>query len=710
VTAAALGVAAGALLVPLAGAASARPVEPVALTVQAEPGAVARATASLGAGGLKVQRRRGRELQVVAAPRRAAALARLPGIAGARPAATAFSDQAAEPDRTAISQGIERTGADVLGRVANGGEGLLIAVLDLGFGQNIATQQRRGELPPTQQLETMSFDGAGGFAGRNAYGNRTNHGEIVAQTVYDYAPKARYLFVNYHTPTDFLVATDAIIARRPDIVVHSNSFIEGPFDGTSEAARAVDRAAAAGILWFNSAGNYARLHWSGPWIDADGDADLDWPNGDNWSFFRGAGLPITFALSWTSPPGGPPTDVDLLLERQEASGEWRPVAGSGDRQSAGAAPAERIVGYSPPAEGFFRLRAVHVSGPPPHGPLVLFSREIQLADIGGALESSTPTPGDAAGAIAVGAVDWRGDAFKGYSSQGPTDDGRLKPDVVAPTDTRIMGPQGFRSIGGTSNAAPNAAGAAAVMLAAERRAGRFPSAAEIRGQLSALALDLGVPGPDNVFGAGRVRVAVRPPRIAQADPKPLASVRGRVTVRFKALGRTKPTQWRLDLDGAPATRRAQRYPRGITIDTRKLEDGWHALRVELRDRPGNTGVREWSVKVDNTRPTLVVRGVEVTRARRSQAERARTARRERALRRVRLVVTAQDPGSSGALTARVVIQPRRGEASVTTSRVTPGDARRISLGRLAPGRYRVRVDLTDRAGNRDRVTKTILVR
>ena len=716
-TVAALGVAGGALLVPLAGAASARPAEPVPLTVQAEPGAVARATASLGAGGLRVQRRRGSELQVVAAPRRAAALARLPGIAGARPAVTAFSDQpdaSDEPDasdRTAVSQGIERTGGDVLGRVANGGEGLLIAVLDLGFGQNIATQQRRGELPPTAQLETMSFDGAGGFAGRNAYGHRTNHGEIVAQTVYDYAPEARYLFVNYHTPTDFLVATDAIIARRPDIVVHSNSFIEGPFDGTSEAARAVDRAAAAGTLWFNSAGNYARLHWSGPWIDADGDADLDWPNGDNWSFFRGAGLPITFALSWASPPGEPPTDIDLLLERQEPSGEWRPVAGSGDRQSAGAKTAERIVGYSPPGDAFFRLRAVHVSGPPPHGPLVLFSREIQLADIGGTLESSTPTPGDAAGAIAVGAVDWRGDAFKGYSSQGPTDDGRLKPDIVAPTDTRIMGPQGFRSIGGTSNAAPNAAGAAAVMLAAERRAGRFPSAAEIRGQLSALALDLGVPGPDAVFGAGRVRVAIRPPRIARANPKPLASVRGRVTVKFKALGRTRPTQWRLDLDGEPATRRAQRYPRGITIDTRKLEDGWHALRVELRDRPGNTGVREWSVKVDNTRPTLVVRRVEVTRARRSQAERsARAARRAGALRQVRLVVAAQDPGSSGALRARVEIRPRRGKASVRTSRVKPGDLRRVSLGRLAPGRYRVRADLSDRAGNRDRVTKTILVR
>ena len=50
-----------------------------------------------------------------------------------------------------------------------------------------------------------------------------------------------------------------------------------------------------------SAGNYAQLHWSGPWADADADGILDWPNGDNWTFARAAGQPITFALSWPAP-------------------------------------------------------------------------------------------------------------------------------------------------------------------------------------------------------------------------------------------------------------------------------------------------------------------------------------------------------------------------------------------------------------------------
>ena len=269
---------------------------------------------------------------MVADPGRARALARLPGVAGARVASSAFADA------IATSQGVQRSGADVLGRVANGGEGVTIAVLDLGFGQNLAVQQAKGEIPPQGNLETLSFDAAGGLAGRNAYGNRTNHGELVVQTLFDYAPKAHYVLVNYHTEADFITAVDALIARHPDIIVHSNSFIEGPFDGTSPTALAVDRAAQAGILWFNSAGNYAQLNWSGDWNDADRDGDLDWPNGDNWTFTRSAGQPITFALSWTSPPGGPATDIDLVLERQDpATGGWVPAMGSNDRQSAGAA-------------------------------------------------------------------------------------------------------------------------------------------------------------------------------------------------------------------------------------------------------------------------------------------------------------------------------------------------------------------------------------
>ena len=683
-----------------AGHATAAP-PPASLMVQAKPGRAAEVASGLAKGGLRVQRRDGRRFQVVAAPARATALARLPGVAGAREASSAFADQ------VQISQGLERQGADVLGRVADGGAGLTIAVLDLGFGQNLARLQTEGEIPPPAQVETLSFDAANGLAGRNAYGNRTNHGEIVTQTVFDYAPKARYLLVNYHTEDDFIAATDALIARHPDIVVHSNSFIEGPFDGTSPTAQAVDRAAAAGILWFNSAGNYALLHWEGPWADADADGDLDWPNGDNWTFPRSPGQPITFALSWTSPPGGPPSDLDLSLERREADGSWTQVAASTDRQSAGLPTAERITGYSPGAAAEYRLRVLRVSGPPPVGPLTLFSREIPLAAIGGLPDSSIPTPGDATGAIAIGAVDWRGNARKNYSSQGPTDDGRLKPDLVAPTDTRIMGPAGVRAIGGTSNAAPNAAGAAAIVLAAARRAGQAPTAAAIRASLGSTALDLGAPGPDQIFGLGRVRVTTTPPRLVKATPAPLASVRGRIPVKFSALSRTRVSTWTLAVDGQPVLGRAQTFPRGITLDTRHLADGWHALTAVAKDYPGNTGRLDWSVKVDNTKPVLIVRSVKVQ----ALKPRPRRAGPDRRLRAVRLVVALADPGSTGRLQATITATRRGGRAEKPrVVGITPGQRRTVVAAKLQRGRYTLGIVLADRAGNAVTKSKTVLVK
>ena len=694
----ATGVAIAALSGPALG--SAADDAPVSITVDARPGQVSRAAAGLNRSGLKVQRRVGRRLQVVADVRRAAALGRIPGVAGARESTTAFADA-----EQVTTQGLARSGADVLGRVADGGAGLTIAVLDLGFGQNLARLQGLGELPPPARLETLSFDAAAGLAGTNAFGNRTNHGELVAQTVYDYAPAARYLFVNYHSDADFLAATDALIARRPDIVVHSNNFIEGPFDGTGALARAVDRAAAAGILWFNSAGNYARLHWGGAWTDADADGDLDWPNGDNWTFARAAGATITFALSWPAPSSGPPTDLDLSLERLGEGGVWTPVAASGDRQAAGAAPAERITAYSPPSDGVFRLRVILAGGPPPTGPLTLFSREIPLATIDGSVSGSVATPADARGAIAVGATDWRGNTLKSYSAHGPTPDGRLKPDIVAPTNTRVMGPTGPRAVGGTSNAAPNAAGAAAVLLAAERRTGILLNAGETRAQLSGIALDLGVPGPDQAFGAGRVRVTITPPRIVRPTPAALASVRGRTTVKLTAISRSRVPAWTLTVDGVPAVRNSQRYPRGITIDTRKLDDGWHALRAEARDFPGNVGALEWSIRVDNTRPTLLLRRVIIRRAR--GPARGRVAR----LRTVRLLVAARDPGSTGRLRATVKVTNRRGvRVSQRVLPVRQSARRSITVGRLKRGRYGIRVDLRDRAGNVKSVFRRVLVR
>ena len=98
--------------------------------------------------------------------------------------------------------------------------------------------------------------------------------------MWDIAPGARYTFVNYHTQLELSQAVDWLIngpdgKPRVDIVVHSNSFLDGPFDGTGVAAQAVNRAHDAGIFWANSAGNYAHRHWEG----VAGDPDKDgWAN------------------------------------------------------------------------------------------------------------------------------------------------------------------------------------------------------------------------------------------------------------------------------------------------------------------------------------------------------------------------------------------------------------------------------------------------
>jgi serine protease AprX len=114
-------------------------------------------------------------------------------------------------------------------------------------------------------------------------------------------------------------------------------------------------------------------------------------------------------------------------------------------------------------------------------------------------------PAAAASALTVGAMADTGvggfsEAW--FSSRGPTADGRTKPDISGPgVNVQIASPGGgLESGSGTSAAAPFVTGTALLMLQANPSL-TPPQIKEIIGRT---AVDWGAPGPDDVYGAGRL--------------------------------------------------------------------------------------------------------------------------------------------------------------------------------------------------------------
>ncbi len=108
------------------------------------------------------------------------------------------------------------------------------------------------------------------------------------------------------------------------------------------------------------------------------------------------------------------------------------------------------------------------------------------------------TPGCSKSGITIGAVD--DDSVPSFSSKGPTDDGRIKPDLVAPgvSITSTWKDNSFKSLSGTSMSTPHVSGVVALLL--EANTDLKPS--DIKETLKSTALDLGL--DENTQGAGRV--------------------------------------------------------------------------------------------------------------------------------------------------------------------------------------------------------------
>jgi len=369
-----------------------------------------------------------------------------------------------------------------------GGEGVKVGIIDsfAGFQRLLGT-----ELPPPERVVYRSFTPSPGA---------TAHGTAVAEIIHDLAPMATLYLAEATTVAEVAQAVDWLISQGVHIINMSlNAPFAPPSDGRGLDAITVEKAAAHGILWVNSAGNYGNKHWRGPWRDPDGDLVLDFRDGLEANIMK---VPqeasFMVVLRWENPWPGACDDYDLTVQWVDPTlGTQVRTSEAPQDCSSSSQPLEMVSGKATTVDG--RL-FISVRRRPTARPVTL-----ELFVMGGVLEENTPhasvaPPADSAKGLAVGAAPYYDlGHIHPYSARGPGAQGVLKPDFVGPdtVSTATFGPYGFA---GTSAAAAHIAGLAAVIKGARPQWG--PQ--EIREALKAWAWDMGPLGPDTDFGYGSI--------------------------------------------------------------------------------------------------------------------------------------------------------------------------------------------------------------
>jgi hypothetical protein len=195
---------------------------------------------------------------------------------------------------------------------------------------------------------------------------------------------------------------------------------------------------------------------------------------------------------------------------------------------------------------------------------------------------------------------------------------------------------------------------------------------------------MGAPGPDTVFGAGRLRLDLAAPVLGTPKPAPNALVHGTVALLLPLTDAGTLGLLQLAVDGKPLV--ATLAPGGIleaSWPTAGLPAGPHAVDLTASDQSGNVATYRITLRVDNQPPRL----------------RLRAPLRTRVGVKVHISASVRDVGSG--------LEGR--------PRIFFGDGKSAYGFRLAHlykhvGRYVVTIRATDRAGNSARVRRSLRVR
>jgi len=350
----------------------------------------------------------------------------------------------AVPDVT--SEGAALINADDVNAAGITGSGVNVAVIDLGF--DVSDIEISGNI-----VESISFRSDGDITGGSA--SNRDHGTGTTQIVVDVAPDANLYLYNFNTEIEFLNLVDFIINNRSiHIITMSASFYNsGWYDGSSPVSLKITEARNNDILWVNSAGDRALQHWEGSFVDTDRDGFHNFLGADETINFTAiAGQSFTAYLTWDD-WSSPSQDFDFLLFNNSLNF----LTGSFNDQTIGFLPIESIF-FTIPSTGTYHLViSEFLSRGNEDFDLFVITHDLDQYNVP---SSSIPNAADAVGAVTVGATNVNNDQLESFSSRGPTNDNRIKPDLTGPDGVTTSSLNPFF---GTSASAPHVAGAAALV-------------------------------------------------------------------------------------------------------------------------------------------------------------------------------------------------------------------------------------------------------
>jgi len=377
-------------------------------------------------------------------------------------------------------------------------------------------------------------------------------GLAMLEIIHDIAPGAELYFAPGLGTDLELIRSKRCLSEVVDIIADDiGVYNSGPYDGTSPISLESTASVQSGVANFISVGNDAQQHYTGLFTDTDGDGLHE--------FDVSLGIPVDgepaevhtilvppfgevhIFLQWDDPFGSSDNDYGLRITVDGESFDFN------DTQDGDGDPTENVT-YENDADEYVLLEisifdALKINGLGSAQP-----KNLELFHIGSdALtedyiveESSVPNNADAdlvcsVGSVGIASGDLLGqspDEIRSYSSRGPTNDGRLKPELVAPDGVSITGNGDFDvPFFGTSAAAPHAAGVAALVLEADTslapeelttalQSTKVLSPPLLADILSNTAIDLGQPGPDNTFGFGRIDAFAAVQSVLGSEPMP----------------------------------------------------------------------------------------------------------------------------------------------------------------------------------------------